>query len=161
MWHVASGAAGDVALDGLHVAMTVHSPKRMTDGSWRVALYVDERATPEQAEALGGIFSGASGGHLANLGPLIGEVVGVSTAPIAFEREGGTRRLRVGDLLDAEVQETVGMDGAGPSGIVNPMLGVVTQPVRQARSTRVRYEGHFTMDASERNAFMTEFAYAG
>lgn len=160
-WHVARGRAGAVSLDGLNVAMTVHTPKRMTDGGWRVALYLDERATAKQAEALGGIFSGASGGHLANLGPLIGEVVGVNTAPIGFERENGTRRLRVGDVLDAEVEELVGMDGTGPAVISNPMLGAVSQPMRQARSAHVRYNGHFDMDVSERNGFITEFAYAG
>ena len=37
---------------------------------WKVALYVDERANQEQRGALTQIFSGQSGGHLANLAPL-------------------------------------------------------------------------------------------
>ena len=160
-WHIEQGHAGEVTLDGLNVAMAVHSPKQMTDGNWSVALYLDERATAEQAEALGGVFSGASGGHLANLGPLIGEVVGVDTAPIEFTRDGGTRRLRVGDVIEATVSEVTGMDGENAPTIANPLLGVVTQPVRQAKSDHVRFSGHFELDVTERNAFITEFAYAG
>jgi hypothetical protein len=133
----------------------------MTDGDWAVALYLDERATAEQAEALGGVFSGASGGHLANLGPLIGQVVGVNTAPIEFTRDGGARSIRVGDVLDATVNETTGMDGENPIVISNPLLGAVTQPIRQAKSDHVRYDGHFSLDATDRNAFITEFAYQG
>ena len=160
-WHVEKGQSDDVSLDGLNAVMAVHSPQQMTDGNWTVALYLDERATAEQSEALGGVFSGASGGHLANLGPLIGQVVGVSTAPIEFSREGGTRRLRVGDILEATVTETTGMDGENPSVITNPLLGAVTQPVRQAKSEHVTFDGHFTLDVMERNAFITEFTYAG
>lgn len=160
-WHVERGEAAGLTLDDLNVVMAVHSPKRMTDGGWKVALYLDERGTPEQVDALGGIFSGASGGHLANLGPLVGEVTGIHTAPITFERDGGTRRLRMGEVLDAAVQEVTGMDGESPAVISNPMLGAVTQPIRQGRSEHVRYEGLFSMDTSDRNAFITEFAYAG
>ena len=160
-WHIEEGHSGDVRLDRLNAAMAVHSPKQMTDGNWSVALYLDERATAEQAEALGGVFSGAAGGHLANLGPLIGQVVGVNTAPIEFTRDGDTRRLRVGDILDASVTESKGMDGENPTGISNPLLGVVTQPIRQAKSEHVRYDGHFSLDVTGRNSFITEFAYAG
>jgi hypothetical protein len=75
---------GDVDLKGLN-AVVVSSPKQMTDGGWKLALYIDERASKAQADALTGIFSGASGGHLANLGPLVGSVAGVTAAPITFE----------------------------------------------------------------------------
>jgi Protein of unknown function (DUF1326) len=69
--------------------MAVHSPKRMTDGGWKVALYLDDRASAEQSEALGAGFSGGAGGYLAGLGPLIGEVAGVEPATITFEKAGG------------------------------------------------------------------------
>lgn len=61
-WRVTSGEKDGVDLSGLSAVLAVDSPKRMTDGGWRVALYLDERATPEQAEALRAIFSGRPGG---------------------------------------------------------------------------------------------------
>lgn len=157
-WHIVRGRTDEVELDGLNAAMAVHSPKQMTDGNWTVALYLDERATPEQAEALGGIFSGQAGGHLANLGPLIGTVAGVSTAPITFESRNGTRRVRVGEVLEAGVEELTGGDAAI---IRNAQFGAVTQPLRQGKSERVRYDGHWTAEASDRNAFLADFRYEG
>ena len=44
----------------------------MMQTKWKVALYLDERASAEQQKALGGIFSGQAGGHLAVVAPLIG-----------------------------------------------------------------------------------------
>ena len=68
-WHVAQGNKDGVDLAGLNAVMAVHTPKQMTDGNWKVALYLDDRATPEQSEALGAVFSGAAGGHLAAVAP--------------------------------------------------------------------------------------------
>src|SRR6201989_1072228 len=88
-WHVTSGNKDGVDLSGLNAVMAVHSPKRMTDGGWKVALYLDDRASAEQSEALGGVFSGGAGGYLAGVGPLIGEVAGVQPAAITFEEAAG------------------------------------------------------------------------
>lgn len=48
-WHIDSGKQGDTVLDGLNVAMLVHSPGHMKDGNWQVALYLDDRADAAQA----------------------------------------------------------------------------------------------------------------
>ena len=93
-WHVISGNKDGVDLSGLNAVMAVHSPQRMTDGGWRVALYLDDRASAEQSEALGAVFSGGAGGHLAGLGPLIGEVAGVRPASITFEKSNGSLHAR-------------------------------------------------------------------
>ena len=57
-WHVTNGSKDGVDLSGLNAVMAVHSPKRMTDGGWKVALYLDDRASAEQSAALGAVFSG-------------------------------------------------------------------------------------------------------
>jgi hypothetical protein len=158
-WHIRGGEMDGVRLDNLNVVMAVQSPKLMTDGGWKAALYLDERANEEQAKALGAIFSGQAGGHLANVAPLIGTVTGVHSAPIRFERDGGRRRVRVGDVLDVDVEEMTGMDGRNPAVITNPMLGAVTQPMRQAKSGTLSYKGDWTADASGANGFITEFEY--
>jgi hypothetical protein len=69
-WHVTNGDKDGVDLSDLNAVMVVNTPKRMTDGGWKVALYVDDSASAEQTEALGAVFSGAAGGHLAGLAPL-------------------------------------------------------------------------------------------
>jgi hypothetical protein len=160
-WHVREGQKDGVDVSGMNAVMTVRTAKQMTDGNWKVALYLDDRATPEQSEALGAIFSGGAGGHLAAVGPLIGEVVGVVPASISFDRSGRSLKATVGDVLSMESEEMVGMDGSHPPVITNPLLGVVTQPMTQARAVAVRYGDHWDAEFSGTNSFITDFAYEG
>jgi hypothetical protein len=160
-WHVTSGNKDGVDLSGLNAVMAVHSPKRMTDGGWKVALYLDYRASAEQSEALGAVFSGAAGGHLANLAPLIGEVAGVEPATIRFEKSDGSLHAEVTGALSMSSEQVVGMDGQEPAVIANAPFGAVTQPVRQGTSTDVSYHGHWNMNFSGTNSFITDFRYEG
>ena len=57
-WHIDSGTMGDVSLDGFNVALAVHSPGHMAQVQWKVALYLDERASQAQGDALSQIFAG-------------------------------------------------------------------------------------------------------
>jgi hypothetical protein len=159
-WHVTAGDKDGVDLSGLNAVMAVHSPKRMTDGGWKVALYTDDRATPEQSEALGAVFSGAAGGHLAGLGPLIGEVAGVGPAAITFEKSNGSLHAEVAGAASMSSDQMAGMDG-GPAVISNTPFGAVAQPVRQGTSKDVSYHGHWAADFSGTNSFITEFRYEG
>src|SRR6185312_13545183 len=145
-WHVTNGNKDGVDLSGLSAVMAVHAPKRMTDGGWKVALYLDDRASAEQSEALGAVFSGGAGGHLAALGPLIGEVAGVEPATITFEKSNGSLHAEVSGVLSMSSDQVVGMDGEGPAVIANAPFGAVTQPVRQGTSKDVSYHGHWSAD---------------
>jgi len=46
----------------LTAAPVADTPKVMTDGNWRLGVFIDAAASDEQAEKLGGVFSGALGG---------------------------------------------------------------------------------------------------
>lgn len=160
-WHVTSGEKDGVDLSGLNAVMAVRSQKRMTDGGWRVALYLDDRATAEQSQALGAVFSGGAGGHLAALGPLIGEVAGVEPATITFEKSGRSLRAEVAGVLTMSGEQVVGMDGQEPAVIANAPFGAVAQPVRQATAQDGRYHGHWSAEFSGTNSFVTDFRYEG
>jgi hypothetical protein len=73
IFHIQSGSFDGTALDGLNVALAVHAPGPMAEGNWSVAAYIDQRANDRQTEALGAIFTGAAGGPMAQLAPLIGK----------------------------------------------------------------------------------------
>jgi hypothetical protein len=160
-WHVTEGQKDGVDVSGLNAVMAVHTPKQMTDGNWKVALYLDDRATPEQSAALGAVFSGGAGGHLAGLGPLISEVAGAAPASISFSRSGGSLKATVGDLLSMESEELVGMDGSTPPVITNPLLGAVSTPVTQAKAGAVSYHDHWDVEFSGTNSFISDFRYEG
>ena len=76
-WHVTNGDKDGVDLSGLNAVMAVHSPKRMTDGDWKVALYLDDRASAEQSEAWVRFFPAALV-VTSPAGPPIGEAPGWS-----------------------------------------------------------------------------------
>ena len=63
-------------VSGLKVAAIADTPKVMTEGNWRLGMFVDERATDEQVEKLTAVFGGQKGGPMEGLAPLIGEMLG-------------------------------------------------------------------------------------
>ena len=102
-FHIDDGTFGEVSLDGLNVAMIARTPGPMADGNWQVALYVDDQADERQSEALQAIFTGAAGGVMGNLAPLIGEVLGVRSASITWRKEGRERAIDVENVLNLAV----------------------------------------------------------
>ncbi len=49
---------GQLPQHGLNALVYVHTPKIMIHGGWTQALYLDDRAGPEQRRALEAVFSG-------------------------------------------------------------------------------------------------------
>ena len=108
VFHVDRGEVDGVDVSDLSVAAVIDTPKIMAEGGWRLGMIVDESASDEQAEALGGVFSGALGGPMAGLGPLVGEQLGVERLPIAFTEDDGRHTVRIGDgAVDVEIQDVV------------------------------------------------------
>lgn len=56
--HIDEGFFNDTRLDGLHWAMIVYWPGEIAEGNGRQQAIIDERATPEQREALAKILYG-------------------------------------------------------------------------------------------------------
>ncbi len=159
-WHVDEGSYGTLDLAGLNVALFAYAPGHMMQEKWKVALYTDDRADASQAEALAKIFSGQEGGHLSALGPLIGEVLGVSAAPIDYRANGSKRSVRVGAVADVEIEGIEGQEGR-PVEVHNvPFTVVPDEPLVSSKSTRCSYNDHgFSVNFSERNAYYSPFAY--
>jgi hypothetical protein len=86
-YHIKKGQYGEVSLDGLNVLALDSFRGNVWAGETKItlALFFDERATPQQREALQMIFSGKAGGFMAQLANLIGDVRGTEFAPIKFE----------------------------------------------------------------------------
>lgn len=113
VFHVDKGSYGGTALDGLNVALAVHTPGPMAEGNWSVAAYIDERADDQQTEALGAIFTGAAGGPMATLAPLIAQTLGVKKVPIRYKIDGKKRSAEIPDVLQLAVDP---LPTAHPSG---------------------------------------------
>ena len=111
VFHVERGSYGSATLDGLSFAVLLHTPGPMIAGNWTVGLIVDDKATPEQREALTAIGSGQGGGPMAAVGPLVGTFAGVEAKPIRIERSGMRRSVSIAGMLDIAVE---GIPGASP-----------------------------------------------
>ena len=161
VFNVNEGAVDGTDVGGLTVAAVADTPKVMTDGNWRLGVFIDEAASPEQAEALGGVFSGALGGPMAALGPLIGENLGVERAPIEVREEGLTHSVRIGDAVDFEIEDVVpfGVESGEPArltGIFHPAGSELTI----SRATRSSISA-FGIEYEGRSGFSTaNFAWA-
>jgi hypothetical protein len=156
VFNVKDGEVDGVDVSGLTVAAVADTPKVMTDGNWRLGVFIDGAASDEQAEKLGALFSGALGGPMAALGPLIGETLGVERVPIEVNEDGGRHSIRIGDSVDFEVQDVVpfGSQSGEPArltGIFHPAGSELTV----ARATRskidafgIQYDGHSAFSTS-------------
>jgi hypothetical protein len=107
VFHVDSGEVDGTDVSGFTVAAVGNTPKHMNEGNWRVGVLVDDAASDEQAEKLAGVFSGALGGPMAALGPLMGDPLGVERMAMEFSSEGGKHRLSLGDAGTIEIDDIV------------------------------------------------------
>ena len=115
----------------------------------------------DQAGALGAIFSGAAGGHPAVLGAHIGDVLGVASAPIAFEMDGDSRSMTVGEAVDVKVTAMVGQAGASVTIDNHPLCIAPGDTAVVARSEHMRVTDHgFEWELSDRNGLFSPFTYS-
>lgn len=149
VFHVHEGSVEGVDVGGLTVAAIADTPKIMSEGGWRLGVFIDAAASDRQAEQLGAVFSGALGGPMEAPGPLVGERLGVARVPIEVHEDGLRHSVRIGDLVDFEIEDVVpfGVETGAPAkltGIFHPAGSELTI----ARATRskidafgVQYEG--------------------
>jgi hypothetical protein len=159
-WHIDEGSFGGVTLNGLNVAMLAHTPGHMLQTKWKVALYLDEHAGADQQQALGGIFSGQAGGHLATLGPLIGEVMGVKAVPIQYLATGKERSLRIPNIAEVDIEALEGQGGSLVTIDHHPFTPVPGHPAVVSTSKKLSIHDHgISLELSGKNGFYSPFAY--
>lgn len=161
-WHIEKGTYGNVPLDGLNVVLAAHSPGHMLQTKWEVALYLDEKATKPQQEALGTIYGGQAGGEPAALGPLVGKVLGAKAVKIEYSARGKHRSLRIPELAEMEVDAIEGQGGKEVILSNVPLTAVPNEPTVVAKSKRLSYHDHgFDWEFTEKNGFYSPFSFKG
>jgi hypothetical protein len=106
-------------LSGLNVGLLVDIPGRMGEGQWKVAAYVDERASGKAYNGLLQIFSGQAGGTTGLFTMLVGEIIGAERAPVQIERDGKRRRISIGRKIQGEIEMLGGKDDDHPVMVTN------------------------------------------
>jgi hypothetical protein len=151
---------GDVdgtAIGGRTVAVIADTPKVMTEGNWRLGVFIDDGASDEQADKLVQVFSGQLGGPMAGLAPLVGEMLGVERARIEVVDDGLRHSVRVGDVIDFEIEDIVpfGVETGKPvrfDGMFHPVgsdLTMAEAKRSQIDAFGISYEGKTGLSKSE------------
>jgi hypothetical protein len=148
-FNVQEGSVDGTDIAGRKVVLIADTPKVMTDGNWRVGVYVDDESSEEQFDKLVQVFGGQLGGPMAGLAPLIGEMLGVERAAIDIADDGLLHSVRVGDVIDFEIQDIVpfGIETGEPvrfNGMFHPVGSDLV--MAEAKRTRIdafgiTYEG--------------------
>jgi hypothetical protein len=159
VFHIREGDVEGTDVGGVKLALVADTPKVMTEGNWRVGLFVDA-ASDEAADKITAVFAGQLGGPMAGLAPLIGEMLGVERASIEIVEEGLEHSVRIGDAVDFMVEDIVpfGIETGEPvrlTGVFHPVGSELTAAEAKRSSISafgIEYEG--------KTGLSSEFAWA-
>jgi hypothetical protein len=160
-YHINSGEIDDVDVSGLSFALFLDTPPVMSEGNWRVGVYLDDGASDGQAEQLGAVLSGQLGGPPAMLGPLIGEMLGVEKVPITYKDDGRGHHVQIGDAVDVGVEDFVALGGQDPVRLTNVFHpSNTTLTVAPAAAVRLSTFG-IDWGREGQSGFSAPFSWAG
>jgi hypothetical protein len=156
VFNLRDGQIEGTEVGGRRVVLIAETPKVMTEGNWRLGVYVDDGASDEQFDKLVKVFGGQLGGPMGALAPLVGELVGVERAAIEVTDDGLLHSVRVADTIDFEIEDVVpfGAEDGQPvrfQGMFHPVGSDLT--MAEARRTRINafgisYEGKTGLSTS-------------
>ncbi|MGN6752134.1 MAG: DUF1326 domain-containing protein [Intrasporangium sp.] len=157
VFNIREGQVEGTDVSGRRVVLIADTPKVMTDGNWRLGVYIDDGASDDQFDGLVKLFGGQLGGPMGALAPLVGEVVGVERAAIEITDDGLLHAVKVGDTIDFEIEDIVpfGVETGQPvrfNGMFHPVGPDLT--MAEARRTRINafgitYEGKTGLSTSD------------
>jgi hypothetical protein len=160
-YHVTRGVVDGIDVSGRSVSLVVDAPKNMLDGGWRVGVIIDDKASKEQADKLTGVFAGQAGGPMANLAPLIGEVLGIEQHPIEYSDDGHRHRIRIGDAVAIEIEDFAAQEGGETTkltGVAHPSNSTIT--IAKPIESKIKAFGMEFKNAGK-SAFSAPFNWAG
>lgn len=162
-YRIERGSIKGVDVSGVPFVIVAHIPGNILKGNWKIAVYMSDKATAAQKQAILDAWTGKLGGPLADLAKLIGEVAGVHDAPVDFRVEKGKGTLKVGQCVEAELAPYTDADG-NPTTISNTIFSTIPgSPAVVAKATyhRVKIPEHGLQWSFEnRNAIQGAFRFA-
>lgn len=161
-WRVDKGAVDGIDVSGLTIAAVAHVPGNILQGNWTAAIFVDEKASVAQEQALLKVYTGQAGGPVAELAKLIGTVVSVERAPIRFDVQGGRGTLEIGTDYYAELEPYLGATG-GQTTLSDTVFSTVPgAPVFVGKAPRYRSKNAaigIDLDIKGHNALQSTFVF--
>ena len=155
-WWIKKGSAGAIDLADLKVVIVGRWEVKPGD-PWHVVLYVDDRATAAQKDALTAVFLGRAGGAIARgFAANIVEVHAVESATIDLDHTPARERIEVAPYLIVKTREAVLHDFTVTCGIPGH-----DHPGQEIRADVFRYQAPpYDWELRGRCGFFTDFAYS-
>jgi hypothetical protein len=157
-----NGNKDGVSLDGINFMLVLQSKGPMGAGNMTVGLVVNESASQAQVDAITAIASGAAGGPMAMLAPLVGKFAGVERAKVEITQDGNKWAARAGDFIDESCEALLNMDGEVM------MLDNVSHPVSSRLALAKANKSKFDVfgirwddSTGTRNGHFAPFAWSG
>jgi len=110
-WHFDKGSIDGIDVAGRTFVILTHIPGNILKGNWKIRVYIDDKATASQKDALLKVWTGKAGGPIADLAKLVGEVAAVEQVPITFDVHGVNGTLTVGQAINASLAPFRGATG--------------------------------------------------
>jgi len=164
-WRIQDGNYGNTRLDGLSVVLYGRIPGNVFQGNWTVGLYLDQRASQQQAQALGDIFAGNAGGWPAMLSSLIGNLLPPKQVPIQFHAVNGEHSITIPGLLEVGSERVPNPIPGQPP--LDPKVSDLAVPfytgsvsVRRSRTLRLS-DPSMSFQHAGRSSLVGRFDYSG
>jgi hypothetical protein len=157
VFNITEGEIEGTNVGGLKVAAIADTPKVMTEGNWKLGMFIDEQSTDEQMEKLTAVFGGQKGGPMEGIVPFVGEMLGVERAAIEIVEDGLSHSVRIGSAIDFEIEDIVpfGIETGEPVRLTG-MFHPVASEFNAAEAKRsnidafgISYEGKTGISTSE------------
>ena len=161
-WHVDKGSVDGVDVSDRTLVALCHIPGNILKGNWNVRLYIDDKATAQQKDALVAVWSGKKGGPVADLAKLIGRVDAVELVPITFRVEGVKGTLKVGDVIDTALEPYKGATGKETTLYDTIFTTIPGSPAYVGKAVHYKAKAPgFNVDLRNHNAVSGSFSFVG
>ena len=161
-WHIDKGTISGVDVSGHTIAILCHIPGNILKGNWNVRIYVDDKASSAQKDALVSVWTGKLGGPVADLAKLVGRVDSIEQAPVTFEVQGVKGTLKVGQAIEAGLEPFKGSTGKETALHDTIFTTIPGSPAYVGKASHYRANAPgFKIDLESHNAVSGKFQFAG
>ena len=161
-WRFDKGTIDGVDVAGHTIAMIAHVPGNILQGNWRAAVYLDDKVSPAQEQAILNVYTGKLGGPVGELAKLVGEVVSVEKVALTFDVQGGKGTLKIGDAGYAELEPYTNASGATTTLQDTVFSTVPGAPVFVGKAPRYKSKNDklgIDLDIKGHNALQSTFVF--
>lgn len=158
-WAIEEGRAGEVELAGLRVVLASHYEDDEPGSPWDFVLYLDERASDEQRDALQRIFTGKLGGTPLSQFPWAfkaSNLLAVRSVPIELDHSPRQGWFRAGTQVTVRVGEPV-----ADQETVTCVIPGHHQSGQEVHSDLIEVgDDELTFEVTDRCGYRSRFAYS-